>query len=110
MESKCKTDPPFEKYSLSTFCPMSYVSFARPCKYDAASVSGSSVEASGLNSHTVQPEACVDRDPMVQGWVKEKAPRYLGGSEKKKGPQFFDTSPNEKQSLSPPLESCDCVE
>lgn len=49
------------------FYPLSYVSFARPCGYNDARRSGSSVEASGLNSHTAQPEAGVDRDFKVQG-------------------------------------------
>lgn len=43
------------------------MSFARPCEYNDARRSGSSVEASGLNSHTAQTEAGVDRDLKVHG-------------------------------------------
>lgn len=67
LEFNLKQTPPFEKCSLSTFCIISDVSFARPCKYNAAGRAGCRAEASGLNSHMVQPETGSGRGPKVQG-------------------------------------------
>ena len=67
LEFNLKQTPPFEKCSLSTFCITSDVSFARPCKYNAAGRAGCRVEASGLNSHTAQPETGSGREPKAQG-------------------------------------------
>lgn len=58
--------------SLSTFYLISYVSVARPCRYNASSSLVSGADASVLHSHTAQPQGCADRDPKVQGQVKEK--------------------------------------
>ena len=82
LEFNLKQTPPFEKCSLSTFCIISDVSFARPCKHNAAGRAGCRAGASGLNSHMVQPETGSDRGPKVQGWAREKVPPSLGVSER----------------------------